>query len=470
MKIRFTIMTGTLILLLGSGAWTQAQTQELQGKFLIAVGEITADDTVELQNFQTITPPVGRRDDGPGSGPYSLELQDGSGSVLFIREFELKEVGFENSRPFYEVLPYPANTARILIKHGTVVLRTIVVTANIPEVTVTFPTGGESLSGQQTITWNAFDADGGLLTYDVLYSADGGNTWSALAVSLSQSSYLWDTTTVAGGEQSLIRVFATDGVNTGQDDSDAIFTVEKKSPEPVIISPPDTATFFLFEPIILKGSAFDPEDGPIDGDSLSWSSDIDGALGSGRELTLTSLSPAEHLIMLSTLDSDGNLGTASTTLTILAEPDSDGDRLGDDIDNCPKGHNPDQADLNGNGLGDACDDVDRDGYLDRFDNCPLTPNDQADLDCDGIGDSCDPVVDDATKPIDTGKPKTWCILDQLCPCNGPSRTNNSWNNQGKYVSCVTHSAKTLVKQGLITEEEKEAIVFSASESACGDKK
>jgi len=52
-------------------------------------------------------------------------------------------------------------------------------------------------------------------------------------------------------------------------------------------------------------------------------------------------------------------------------PDFDGDNVGS-IDNCPDQYNPDQADYNSNGLGDACDDDDdSDGILDGIDDCPL---------------------------------------------------------------------------------------------------
>jgi hypothetical protein len=61
------------------------------------------------------------------------------------------------------------------------------------------------------------------------------------------------------------------------------------------------------------------------------------------------------------------------------------------LDNCPDAANADQADLDNDGKGDACDDDDDDdGKDDAEDNCPLAGNDdQADQDSDGVGDICD---------------------------------------------------------------------------------
>lgn len=83
------------------------------------------------------------------------------------------------------------------------------------------------------------------------------------------------------------------------------------------------------------------------------------------------------------------------------EPDSDGDGVPDDEDNCPSNANPAQADSDGDGVGDVCDncaatvnpdqaDADGDGVGDACDNCAATANpDQADSDGDGVGDACD---------------------------------------------------------------------------------
>jgi hypothetical protein len=80
---------------------------------------------------------------------------------------------------------------------------------------------------------------------------------------------------------------------------------------------------------------------------------------------------------------------------LLAPPvettDSDGDGIPDGIDNCPEVSNSDQADANGDGIGDACEppDSDGDGIPDATDNCPHTYNpEQTDSNSDGIGDEC----------------------------------------------------------------------------------
>jgi len=84
--------------------------------------------------------------------------------------------------------------------------------------------------------------------------------------------------------------------------------------------------------------------------------------------------------------------------TDLSDLDSDG--ISDALDNCPSAANPDQADKDGDGLGNACDaDDDNDGVLDGSDNCPLEINpDQGDADGDGQGNPCDLVYDN-TPPV-----------------------------------------------------------------------
>lgn len=73
-----------------------------------------------------------------------------------------------------------------------------------------------------------------------------------------------------------------------------------------------------------------------------------------------------------------------TSQSSCTEPDGDGDGYRDDIDNCPTDANPDQVDLDSDGIGDVCDNCS------EVPNGPdEAPNDQCDTDSDGYGNACD---------------------------------------------------------------------------------
>ena len=70
--------------------------------------------------------------------------------------------------------------------------------------------------------------------------------------------------------------------------------------------------------------------------------------------------------------------------------DKDGDTVDDEYDNCPTISNEDQADMDGDGAGDACDeDLDGDGTNNTDDAFPHNANETGDYDGDGIGDHAD---------------------------------------------------------------------------------
>ena len=95
-----------------------------------------------------------------------------------------------------------------------------------------------------------------------------------------------------------------------------------------------------------------------------------------------------------TADSDGD-GTGDNADAFPSDAsetaDADADQKGDNGDNCPADSNADQADADGDGAGNVCDDdQDGDTLANDLDNCPLNANlDQADADVNGRGDACD---------------------------------------------------------------------------------
>lgn len=82
--------------------------------------------------------------------------------------------------------------------------------------------------------------------------------------------------------------------------------------------------------------------------------------------------------------------SSMTSLTVIDDDDDDGDLVSDTLDNCPMLANPDQADFEGDGVGDACDlDDDGDGMPDTYELANgLNPRNSfdrdADLDRDGF--------------------------------------------------------------------------------------
>lgn len=142
----------------------------------------------------------------------------------------------------------------------------------------------------------------------------------------------------------------------------------------------------------------------IDGDPLRYLVDVAPTSGdlsvdpaTGRA-TYTPVANFSGTVTFSWHASDGSLETAIDSVSIIVIPvndDDDGDGILDLSDNCPIVANPDQSDLDADGLGDACDlDADGDGIANTADNCPQNANaDQADFDGDIFGDLCDTDAD-----------------------------------------------------------------------------
>ncbi|MEW5937024.1 MAG: S8 family serine peptidase [Candidatus Thermoplasmatota archaeon] len=95
--------------------------------------------------------------------------------------------------------------------------------ADHPEVTLTYPVGGETLSGTVTITWTPV----GSLNTKVFYSPNNGSAWYLIYEDLTgaATSYNWDTTTLNDGTQYEIKVLVTGTLDLTDFDTSGPFTL-----------------------------------------------------------------------------------------------------------------------------------------------------------------------------------------------------------------------------------------------------
>ena len=249
---------------------------------------------------------------------YRLCLLDSSEAVLLDEPLPLFHVvdDIGATKPFFGILPFVQGTARIVLTQDGIELASQQVSVHSPTVQVLNPNGGEVIGNNLVVSWEAVDDDDDSLLYTVQYSADGGTSWQALVTGYPTLTLTMDTQALPGSDQALIRVIASDGVNTGSDQSDGTFTMSMHPPTAGILSPSDGSSFLVGQLILFTGSAFDAEDGSLPSGSFTWSSSRDGDLGSGDELAVANLSPGRHIITLTVRDSDGQVGTASRSILI----------------------------------------------------------------------------------------------------------------------------------------------------------
>jgi hypothetical protein len=258
---------------------------------------------------------------------WKLVLQSSRGGTMAEYPFtpKVNEAGpGEGPEPLASILetvPWVDGTARVVILYQGAEVAAQVVSANAPIVDMVYPSGGETLN-QDTVMvqWTGHDDDGDPLVYALLYSADAGASWQTVALNVATTQADILLSELPGSNQALFRVIASDGVNTGQGQSDATFQIPLKAPMAFILSPSNLDRFTLEQHVTLVGEGYDAEDGSMPESALAWSSDRQGILGVGTQLSVTDLVEGKHVITLQTKDSDAQTGTASVTIYVGTPP------------------------------------------------------------------------------------------------------------------------------------------------------
>lgn len=255
--------------------------------------------------------------DAPTPGEYTLVLRDAQGAELASYPFEAGlDADIGPDAHFVLMVPIPEGLHSLAVKLGSEELVATTASPSVPLVQLASPNGG-AVDGAIEVSWDATDADGDALTSTVQFSPDNGGTWQTLAVDLDETAIEIDTATFAASSQGLFRVLVSDGFNTGSDVSDAPLTIGPKAPR-VFLEAADGAVVYGDQPVILRGQAFDPEDGLVQDESLGWT--VDGSpIGKGAWLdtTAAAVGTGSHVVTLQATDADGMTGTASVVLHVF---------------------------------------------------------------------------------------------------------------------------------------------------------
>jgi uncharacterized delta-60 repeat protein len=99
--------------------------------------------------------------------------------------------------------------------------------------------------------------------------------------------------------------------------SDSLF-IQNNAPS-VTITSPFNGTALSNKNITLSGTAYDPRDGYLNYNNLTWTSSIDGFLGNGSFLKLDSLSVGNHTITFSGTNTHGQTAFAYANLYLLRQ-------------------------------------------------------------------------------------------------------------------------------------------------------
>lgn len=176
-----------------------------------------------------------------------------------------------------------------------------------PSVAIQAPSDGESsVEGSEvTLSATAVDREDGDLTSSIEWSStvDGAlGTGGTLSLTLS-----------VGAHELLASVTDSRDQTTTAEVSYEI--TEDQEPSLTIDEPLDGSQVVQVYNVELTGTAFDPEDGDLTS-SIAWTSDIDGALGTGGALD-AELSAGAHTITATVSDSRTQTATESVAVEVL---------------------------------------------------------------------------------------------------------------------------------------------------------
>jgi hypothetical protein len=293
----------------------------VDGDFLTVQGTIYPDsDLASINRLRRVSSVANIPAIVPGG--YAIELLNTSNGVLasygFTPQSNEDAGGLMSINQIVDFVA-GARAVRIVRTSDNTVLTTLSISPNAPVLTnVALQGAPEPVTGTVTLGWDASDADGDALTFDVFYSRDAGATFQPVRMSVRGNSTEIDTLRLGGGT-GVFRVVANDGANTAQADS-APFSMEVKPPQPHIVTPNEGLHVQYGQLINFMGEAEDFQDGGVSSANLVWSNQK-GVLGTGPMLSKSDLPVGQNIITLTATNSQGQ--SASTSVTVYVDDNLD---------------------------------------------------------------------------------------------------------------------------------------------------
>jgi hypothetical protein len=181
-----------------------------------------------------------------------------------------------------------------------------------PTLEVVAPSSGSSFVQGEELIFSAVanDAEDGTLDAAIEWS-------SSLNGSLGTGATVVTSSLSAGSHVITARITDSDG-NVVTQSLNLTLLPNTNTPPTVSISlPADNASFTQGGFVSFQAGASDVEDGNLTS-AITWSSSLDGLLGSGGNISRSNLSIGSHLITATVVDSQGNTTTAVRNISVQA--------------------------------------------------------------------------------------------------------------------------------------------------------
>ena len=258
------------------------------------------------------------------------------------------------------------------------------------------------------LTWQAADSDSDDIRYNVYFRRSNAIKRELLASGLSEGEFEFPTKIAQATVDGKLFIEATDGYNTDTEATPS-FEIPPKKPLTEIYAPPYGPQPVAGQRIVLWGGAYDYTDGELGGSDLRWSSDRDGALGTGARRAVR-LSAGKHLLRLKGTAASKLSSVDTQEVIVLADSDRDG---------LPTGYEEKRACLRPSKR-DSQGDHDLDGLTAfgertyRTDPCDPDTDDDGNVDGDEVRLGSD-ATDDKSTPNETPRTSLQEINLGSCP-------------------------------------------------------